>query len=114
MNSPSLYAQMMSERHGCEVVEYGFGFVTFRIEGEVCTALEIFVRKENRARGFWQKLWNELQEVCRARGANRIVGFVDVAKPDPTSRLAAYLRYGAQVKDVAAGVIILEWSVKNG
>ena len=107
----SNYALCMKERYGYEVIEHGFGFLTYRIDGDICTAIEIFVRKENRGGEHWKLLWQELHEICRAASARSIIGFVDTTKPDPTSRLLAYLRYGAKIKEVNAGLIILEWSV---
>lgn len=110
----SLYAQLMSERYGYEVIEHEYGFLTYRIEGEACRAVEIFVKEENRGCGFWQLLWQELLGLCVIRGVRSITGYVDVTKPEPETRLRAYMRTGAKLKEARDNVIVLEWSVPNG
>ena len=106
----SLYAQCMKERYGYEVIETEFGFITYRIDGTNCTSTEIFVRKE--CRGIlWKQLWNELVERCRSLGVTKIFGFIDTQKEDPSSRLVAYVRYGAKVVEAKDNVIVLEWEI---
>lgn len=110
----SNYALCMKERYGYEVIEHDYGFLTYRIEGEVCRAIEIFVPEENRGCGFWQMLWQELIGICVAAGVKRIIGFVDITKPEPETRLRAYMRFGAKLKGTENSVIIIEWSVPDG
>ena len=104
----------MKERYDYDVIEQDYGFLTYRIEGESCRAIEIFVREDNRGCGFWQLLWQELLGICVTRGVRTIVGFVDLSRPEPGPRLRAYMRVGAKLKDARDGIIVLEWEVPHG
>lgn len=110
----SLYAQCMRERYGYQVIEQDYGFLTYKIDGSICTAIEIFVTHDSRGQGFWQMLWQELLGACLLQGARTILGFVDLRLPDPDTRLKAYMRTGARLKETADRIIVLEWTVPDG
>ena len=107
----SLYSECMAERYGYQVFEQENGFITYKICGDLCTAIEIFVSREHRGNGVWKDLWSGLKQRAKEEGASRIVGFVDLSKEDPARRLIAYIRYGAEIKDAQNEIIIVEWSI---
>lgn len=110
----SNFADCMRERYGYEVIEHEYGFITYKLEGDICRAFEIFVPVEMRGGDAWRELWQELINICVLSRVKSVLGFVDLTKADPTTRLRAYLRNGATVKGAVNNIITIEWSVPDG
>lgn len=104
-----LYKQCMRERYGYEVFERDYGFITYSVTDDTCSAIEYFI--EEGSRGVGVRMWKDFVEHVRNLGVKQILGFVDTRLSDPTKRLKAYFRYGARIKGISEDVIVIVWEV---
>jgi len=103
----SLWSAYVKERLGHEVVETGWGFVSYKITGGVCEMFDIYVvPEERRGRRAWT-LVDEVAATARQQQCKALVGYVWPGLPGAESSLSAHLAYGFRLHSTESGKIVM-------
>lgn len=78
----SLWFQYLEECGGDQVIEYDWGFVTYRFVDKSVYMPEIFVVPERRDAGLARILVSEVEDIARAAGAEQLLGSVCMNLPE--------------------------------
>jgi predicted GNAT superfamily acetyltransferase len=84
MSKKSLYAQYMEELDGTEFIEYDWGFLSYRIEQNHVYIEDVYVIKSERGTNKWKKLWQDVEDVARSNGFNKVTGSVVPTRKNST------------------------------
>ena len=93
-----MYAAYVQERQGHEVIYDSKGFIEFRVDGESCVLVNMFIglpyRKNSGARRVWVRFIKEM----RARGCKRIWTQVDLRTATAKASLKSVINAGFVVE----------------
>lgn len=110
-----MYASYILERLGREIVIFdGLGFGTFKIEGEDCYIVDIYVEKEHRKGNVATAIANDIQKIAIERGCKTLSGSVDLRANNPHISMFALLGYGMRPVSALDHFIIFKKEVGNG
>ena len=107
MSNKSNWALYVEEREGLQVLEKGYGFVCYKINGEECFIQAIFIRKENRLKKMGTNLMDEISEIAKKEGCKFMTATITKFDSDATSSLRAALAYGFKLADANNGTILI-------
>jgi len=112
----SLWKEYIAEREGMETIEHENGFITFSInaKNKVCFIRDMFIRAEERNRGYGQLLFDELCDVALKAGAKELIAQVDTRAKNASHSLGVILSRGFEVLGAEHGVITLAREVEYG
>lgn len=91
-----LYAEYMQEREGATVISAPDGFLSYRIDGEECLIVSIFVRKTARTSNLSGALLNTLLEQAKGRHCRFISGNVHLGTRNAADSMKFFLAVGAR------------------
>ena len=99
----SLYGEYILEREGTQIVERGEdGFATWRVQGDECYIIDIYVKPHLRKTGLAASMADEIADRARALECKYLIGTVNPNTQGATASLKVLLAYGmelAQIKD---------------
>lgn len=72
-----LYAEYLMEREKAYLLDYEWGFATYKFEGDFVYLQDIYIVPELRQSGRGVQLMREVAAIGRERGFERLVGSVD-------------------------------------
>lgn len=92
--SLSNYGKYLFEREGAEIVEDNNGFATFKVTGDVCYIMDIYVVPEKRKFNVAGGYADQISDIAKLRGCKRLLGTVSPAAKGSTTSLKVLLGYG--------------------
>lgn len=104
---PSLWAQYQKEINGISVIEKGYGFLSYKIDGEVFHLVDLFVLPQFRNGRYRRALFMEGMEIAKEAKVANIIGTVDLLNKDATRKLAFWLKMGASVYQARQDIVYL-------
>lgn len=72
MIKDTLYAKYISQRAGYEILENEHGFVIYKINGEECFIVDMFVDTNSRKKYYASEFTNELVKIAKSKGCKLI------------------------------------------
>jgi GNAT superfamily N-acetyltransferase len=90
----SLYADYLNELGVRKIHENDQGFITYRITGEECYIIDIYIIPEARKAGVASGLADYVAELAKATKCTYLLGSVDLASKKRTESLKVLLAYG--------------------
>lgn len=103
-----LFKKYIKEREGADLIANEVGFATFKIFGDVCYIIDIFVDKSCRQKGVASKLADEVVATAKGQGCKLLMGTVSLEVNDPTTSIKVLLAYGFHVKHFKDGLLVFE------
>lgn len=97
MISETLYARYIGEREGSQIIENENGFITYKINGEECFLVDMYVRMEVRRSGEGRKLLNELIKIAKGHECKFISANIYTVDHGATNTLKAALISGFEL-----------------
>jgi len=74
---PSLYAEYIKEREGKDIIENDKGYATYIFtDSNTCYIADIYVRQQYRKENVASQMANEIVELAKEKGCNRLLGSV--------------------------------------
>lgn len=73
----SLYAKYLKEREDVDTLETEYGFATYRLRGDDCYIMDIYVVPELRRAGLAAALADDVAKIAKALGYRVLTGSVD-------------------------------------
>lgn len=110
MISDSLYANYISERQNGSVIENDDAFITYKINGDECFILDMYVKKEKRTAGIGKKIVGELEAIALSENCKFISANIHLFDRNANSTLLASLMTGFDVVRADVGIITI---IKN-
>jgi len=103
----SLFAEYKKEREGIDVIEFeSKALATYRITGEECYIIDIFVRSPFRKQGLASKLADLITDEAKKVGCKYLTGTVVPSTQGSTESLQVLLAYGFRLHSSQNDVII--------
>ncbi len=90
----SMWANYQKEVWGFETLENEKGFVSYQVLEDAIFITDIYVEPDFRRSGIAWEFADEIAEMARAQGKQRLLGRVDVTQADSATSLKAQLAYG--------------------
>lgn len=103
--SPSLWAKYKYALHGLNAIERSYGFITYRIDGEVLHIADLFIDPQYRDGSARRELFEEVTKIAKSQGATTAVGQVQISANGATRRIRFWLMMGAEVYQANGNVI---------
>jgi len=95
MNPPSThYGKYIKERTGKNILEKPYGFATYLFEGDYVYIEDIYVDKEARNNTKASHMADEIAEIAKSKGVNKMLGSVCPSTAGATESLKVLLGYG--------------------
>jgi hypothetical protein len=110
-----MYADYISERLGREILLYdGLGFGTFKIEGDDCYIVDIFVEPGARQGNVATSIADDIKKIALERGCKTLTGSVDLKANNPHISMQALLGYRMKPVSALDHFIIFKKDISNG
>lgn len=105
----SLYADYLKERTYDEIVEFDYGFATYRYidEGKSVYIVDIYVTPEAREKGYAAKMADQIAAIAKERGCTSMVGTVAPSAKGSSISLEVLMSYGMRLQSAANDCIIM-------
>ncbi len=109
----SLYAQYLKEREDKDIIESEEGFATYKIfdNGE-CYLQDLFVIISKRKSGLATQMTDQIVEIAKKRGCNKLIGSVCIDDIHATRNMKVFLAYGMQINKNIGTMIFLTKDIK--
>lgn len=105
MNFKEKYQNYIDELETAQLLDSKYGFVTFKIQNEVCNIIDIYINPEYRKKGFASSLADEVFSIAKEAKCKQVHGQVYLNSNYPEKSLIAPLKYGFKIHDASNGVI---------
>lgn len=113
MTPNALYARYVEERRGLSSIWKPYGFLTYKVAGNECFIVDMFIEKSERKSGKGRELISELSAIARVNGCEVITANIHLADPNANKTLAASLATGFVVSAADADVLLISKKVKG-
>lgn len=107
MISNTLYARYHEERSGAKILECEDGFLVYRITGEECFIVDMYIAPEKRKSLLFKKMMDELEILAKSSGGTLITANIFIDDPGASNTLIAVLKYGFRVTGTGNGVLLV-------
>jgi GNAT superfamily N-acetyltransferase len=91
-----LYAEYMQEREGATVISAPDGFLSYRIDGEECLIVSMFVRKASRTSDVSVRLLDTVLAQAKERRCRYMSGNVHLGTKNASESMKFFLALGAR------------------
>ena len=108
------FEKWFNEYMGVEVIQCEHGFMTYRIQDDVCVIYDMYVDPESRGNKVSAKMADMITVKAIEEGCKSLIGFVNIPSPYPEQSLLCQLKYGFKIKELLPNKIVLEKEIKNG
>ncbi len=106
----SLFAKYIKDRQGLDLLDEGYGFVTYKITGDECFISDMAIDKDLKGKGWGRRLLAKLEEIAKKSSCKFISANVHLFDDGASNTLIAALKTGFQVKDAHNKALLI---VKN-
>ena len=103
----SNHALYIKEREGKEIVESEKGFATYYYLNDGCYVQDIFVKNEFRKQNVAKEMLDEISNIAKSQGYNKLYGSVVPSTKGSTLSLKLSLEYGFQLDSSINNFIVL-------
>lgn len=103
----SNYALYIKEREGKEILESEKGFATYYFLSDGCYLQDIFVKPEYRESKEATRMANNIAEIAKLKGFNKLYGTVCPTTNGSTESLKVLLAYGFKLDSSLNNLIVL-------
>jgi predicted GNAT superfamily acetyltransferase len=103
----SLYAQYLKDREEYEIVENEFGFATYKVFENEVYIRDIYVVPEKRKVGMAKTMADQVCFYAKQKGAQKLIGSVDITASGATDSLKVLLAYGMSIQSLNGSMIYL-------
>lgn len=107
MGELSLYGQYIQEREGKSIVENECGFATYKIFGDECYIVDIFIKKEHRRSSQASSLADHISAMAKEAGCKYLTGTCVPSTSGATESMKAMFGYGFKLHACVEDKIIL-------
>ncbi len=90
----SIYADYINELGVRKIIETDRGFATYRISGDECYIIDIYVAPADRKTRLASDMADQVAEVARAAKCTYLLGTVDMSSIKKTESLMVLFAYG--------------------
>jgi hypothetical protein len=97
MIKDTLYAKYISQRAGYEILENEHGFVIYKINGEECFIVDMFVDNDKRGTGACKNLINSLVEIAKEKSCKFISGNIHLNDIGCNTTIVAAIYLGFKI-----------------
>lgn len=105
----SLYSEYLKERTNDQILEFDFGFVTFRhLDAETTYIVDIYVTPGLRKDGLATSMADEVSQIAKSLGKTKLLGSVMPSAKGSTDCLKVLLGYGMKLKSAVNDGIFFE------
>lgn len=104
----SLYAHYIKERENKEIVESEKGFATYCFTNDGCYIVDIYVLPEFRKSGEASNMANQITEIAKSKGFNKLYGTVSPLANGSTESLKVLLAYGFKLDSSNSQLLVLK------
>lgn len=101
----SHWAEYKREMYGLKVLERPYGFISYKLDGEIIHIVDVFIPSSLRNGNTRRVLFDEVVKIAKENGAAQALGQVDVLLNGATRRLSFWLTMGASVFKADRNVI---------
>lgn len=92
-----MYKEYWKETFGRDVVENESGFASYKITGDYCYIVDIYVKPEYRKMNIASKLADKICVIAKERKCKHVIGTVNLQSSDPTRSMAVLIGYGMKI-----------------
>lgn len=103
----SHYGQYIKERQGTEILENEHGFFTYKISGEECYIIDIFIKKEARRKNIGTEMADNITAIAKESGCKYLTGTCFPSTNGATESIKAMFSYGFKLHSCVEDKIIL-------
>ena len=107
MIKDSLWYKYVNTRQGAEIIESELGFVQFKLAGEECFIMEMFVDQEARGKGTKNELLSDLEALAIENDCKIITGNIDAKDPFAARTLRAAFKWGFKILKAQNDIILI-------
>jgi GNAT superfamily N-acetyltransferase len=90
------YMAYLHELAGTFFITRDYGFIEYRIEGNILYVDAFYVVPNKRKTGYGRYLMEEVEIVARGHGCDVMIGYIDTNLPDWTKRRSIFLKLGLE------------------
>ena len=98
----SLYADYVKERLGWRVIEIEAGFICYDIRPPLASVEEIYIRPDQRGKGFASRLADKVVEIAKEEGAHTLFASIIPGVNGAEHSLMTQLKYGFKLHSINA------------
>lgn len=104
----SLYAQYVKERENAEVLEYDWGFATYKMAKDHVYLQELYVVPTERKNGHCKQMYEDVLKVAKDAGIKVMYGSVVPSTPFGNSMYKIMLDYGFKLHSSSTDIVYLK------
>jgi GNAT superfamily N-acetyltransferase len=109
----SQYARYIKERQNIDAIESEIGFVHFRVVGEECFIVDMFVEPEFRGKSKGRKILNDLKCAAIEKGASVITANIHLKITGANETLLAAQACGFEVTSAQNDILLISKVIKE-
>lgn len=99
------YREYLLERTGNECLEMSGSFILYRITGDECRIVEIYVPMESRKSGIGSQLTDAVRDIAKDKGCRYLTASTFNAEKGTEQAIMATLSYGFKIHEIAQNEI---------
>ena len=101
----SLYGDYIAEREGLNIYETAGGFATYKINGNECYIIDIYVKPELRKAGVASDIANVVSDRAKKQGCKYLTGSVDPRTNSATDSVKVLLSYEMNIHSIQGNLV---------
>ena len=103
----SLYADYLKDSGLRHIIETDAGFITYEIHGNVCYAVDMYIKPEFRRQGTARQLMNQVVDLALNNNCKWVSTTINTLIKDPTRSMQGLITYGFKITRSEANCIYL-------
>lgn len=103
----TLYAKYVKERRDGDILETDHSFVTYKIIGNECQIIDLYVDNKFRKKGLCNNIIDELSEIARSKGCDHLSGNIYFLDPGHKITLLSAIKLGFEIINANNSVITI-------
>lgn len=109
----TLYAKYISQRAGHEILENEHGFVIYKINGEECFIVDMFVDNEMRKKYYGSDFINELVEIGKSKNCKFITANIHLWDANYQVTLISSFKNGFNIVKASNDVLLISRNLED-
>lgn len=111
MSAKSLYGEYIKAREGFEIIEFPFGFASYKVNGIECYIRDVYIVPEMRKQGAASILCDTIKTKAKELNCKCLITSVCPSANDSTESLKAVLGYGFKLSASQIDFIIFKMDI---
>lgn len=113
MIKDTLYAKYISQRSGHEILENEHGFVIYKINGEECFIVDMFVDINSRKKYYGSEFINELVEIAKSKKCKVITANVHLWDANYQVTLVSSFKNGFNIVRASNDILLISRNLED-